>query len=57
MGLDIIWNIHCKSLKKKGTDQLTNARGMFGLWKMAEKIALTAEGGSMEATTTSAMSS
>ena len=38
MGLEIIWNIHCKSLRKKGTNLLTSARGKFGLWKMAKKI-------------------
>ena len=38
MGLEIIWNIHCKSLRQKGTNLLTNARGKFKLWKMAEKI-------------------
>ena len=38
MDLEIIWNIHCKSLQQKGTDLLTSARGKFGLWKMAEKI-------------------
>ena len=38
IGLEIIWNIHRKSLRQKGTDQLTSARGKFGLWKMAEKI-------------------
>ena len=30
MGLEIIWNIHRKSLRQKGTD-LTNARGKFRL--------------------------
>ena len=38
MGLEIIWNIHRKSLRQKGTDLLTSARGKFKLWKMAEKI-------------------
>ena len=38
MGLEIIWNIHRKSLQKKGIDLITSARGKFGLWKMAEKI-------------------
>ena len=38
MGLEIIWNIHCKSLRQKGTNLFTSARGKFKLWKMAEKI-------------------
>ena len=38
MKLEIIWNIHRKPLRKKGTYLLTRARGKFGLWKMAEKI-------------------
>ena len=38
MGLEIIWNIHCKSLRQKETDLLTSARGKFGPWKMVEKI-------------------
>ena len=37
MGLEIIWNIHCKSLQQKGTDLLTSARDKFWLWKMAKK--------------------
>ena len=36
--LEVIWNIHCKSLQQKKTDILTRARGKFGLWKMVEKI-------------------
>ena len=38
MGLDIIWNIHHKSLRKKGIDILTSGKGKFRLRKMAEKI-------------------
>ena len=38
MGLEIILNIHRKSLRKKWTNLLTNARGEFGLWKIAKKI-------------------
>ena len=38
IGLEIIWNIHRKSLRQKGTYLLTNAGGKFRLWKMAEKI-------------------
>ena len=38
MRLEIIWNIHCKSLRQKGIVLLISARGKFGLWKMAEKI-------------------
>ena len=38
MELEIIWNIHRKSLRQKGIDLLTSARGKFGLRKMAEKI-------------------
>ena len=37
MGLEIIWNINCKSLRQKGTDLLTGVRGKFELWKMAKK--------------------
>ena len=36
--LEFIWNIRRKSLRQKGMDLLTNARGEFVLWKMAEKI-------------------
>ena len=36
--LEVIWNIHRKSLRQKGMDLLTNARGEFMSWKMAEKI-------------------
>ena len=38
MGLEIIWNIHRKSLRQKGIDLLTSGKGKFGLRKMAEKI-------------------
>ena len=38
VGLEVICNIHCKSLRKKETSLLTSARGKFGLWKMVEKI-------------------
>ena len=38
LGLEIIWNIHRKSLRQKEIDLLTSARGKFGPWKMAEKI-------------------
>ena len=39
------------NLTKEGTNLLTIAGGKFGLWKMAEKSELSAEGGSMEAIT------
>ena len=38
MRLEIIWNIHRKSLRQKGTNLLTSAKGKFELWKMVEKI-------------------
>ena len=38
MVVEIIWNIHYKSLRQKRINLLTSTRGKFGLWKMAQKI-------------------
>ena len=35
---EVIWNIHHKSIRQKGMNLLTTAKGEFGLWKMVEKI-------------------
>ena len=34
--LEVIWNIHLKSLQQKGTDLLTGAKSEFGPWRMVE---------------------
>ena len=41
--LEVLWNIHCKELNKKGMDLLTSARCEFELWRMAKKIKVIVE--------------
>ena len=43
MRLEIIWNIHRKSLRQKGINLLTSARGKFRMWNMAGKKIRTYE--------------
>ena len=38
MRLEIIWNIHRKSLRQRGTNLLTSVRGKYGQWKMDKKF-------------------